>query len=99
MEFRMKTGAPPSLHDLYAYDALWTIALALNESNATACTNQLQYEDLVQCIRHNGKALQAEIERTDFIGVSVGRNISTTIEWCWTVISYTGLSIVSKRTT
>ena len=85
MEFRIKTGAPPSLLDLYAYDALWTIALALNESNVTACTNQLHYEDLVQSIRRNGETLQAEIERTDFIGVSVGSKYfyyMCTIEWC-----------------
>ena len=75
----MKTGAPPSLHDLYSYDALWTIALALNESNVTACINQLQYEDLVQC---NGEALQAEIETTDFIGISVGSEHFYYNEWC-----------------
>ena len=78
----MKKGAPPSLQDLYAYDALWTIALALNESNATACVNQLHYEDLVQCIRCNGQALQAEIERTDFIGVSVSSEFFYYREWC-----------------
>ena len=67
----MKNGVPPSPYDLYAYDALWTIALALNKSNATACINTLHFQELVQCIRHNSRAIQAEIERTDFIGVSV----------------------------
>ena len=74
----MKVGAPPSLNALYAYDALWTIALALNESNVITCMNQLPYKDLVECIRRNGEELQPEIERTDFIGVSVSRDYLAT---------------------
>ena len=75
----MDVGVPPSLYALYAYDALWAIALALNESNVTTCANQ---KDSVQCITRNGKELQAEIERTKFIGVSVGDDIFYYKEWC-----------------
>ena len=70
--YRMNTSSdlsPP--YGLYAYDALWSIALALDRSNTSACSNGLPFEELVQCIRCNGKALQTEIERTNFTGISV----------------------------
>ena len=66
---------------LYAYDAVWTVALALNETLPFAvnmqctdideCGGSVKFEDLVNCFIQRGEEIKREIETLSFTGISV----------------------------
>ena len=53
---------------------MWTIALALDRVNETTCMNVGNYHSSVlfeDCYATTNKLIQAEIEKTNFVGISV----------------------------
>ena len=79
---------------LYAYDAVWTVALALNRTlpftinmqctDIDQCGTSVKFEDLVNCSIQRGEEIKTEIETLNFPGISVRQhnyiiNVYTTV--------------------
>ena len=83
---------PTSLYADYAYDAVWTVALALNKTlpftvnmqciDIDQCGASVRFEDLVDCSMQRGEEIKSVIEALNYTGITVRLQVYIIMYYC-----------------